>query len=101
MNFEVICSLPDQAIDFGSALKKQLFFSPRKLEITPKIQQSRSSFSRSKINRNCGLHVHVNVEDFTLKDMAILLAYWMKIENTLSFAIPSWRVDGAFVNERW
>ena len=50
----------------------------------------------AKINRNCGLHVHVNVEDFTLKDMAILLAYWMKIENTLSFAIPSWRVDGAF-----
>jgi hypothetical protein len=50
----------------------------------------------AKINRNCGLHVHVNVEDFSVKKMAILLAYWMKIENTLSFAVPFWRVDGAF-----
>jgi len=50
----------------------------------------------AKINRNCGLHVHVNVEDFSVTNMAILLAYWMKIENTLSFAVPAWRVDGVF-----
>jgi hypothetical protein len=50
----------------------------------------------AKTNRNCGLHVHVNVEDFTVRQVAILLAYWMKIEKTLSYAIPHWRVNGTF-----
>ena len=50
----------------------------------------------AKTNRNCGLHVHVNVEDFTIRRMAILLAHWMKIENTLSFSIPFWRVNGVY-----
>jgi len=31
-------------------------------------------------NKNCGLHVHVEVDDFDVNVMGVLLAYWMKTE---------------------
>jgi|694.fasta_scaffold96059_3 hypothetical protein len=34
-------------------------------------------------NTNCGLHIHVEVKDFTRKDISNLLARWMKVENLL------------------
>lgn len=45
------------------------------------------------INENCGLHVHVGIEDFSDNDVGILLARWMKIENIFCQMLPSHRID--------
>lgn len=34
-------------------------------------------------NLNCGLHIHVETADFTCRNMAILLARWLKIEDLM------------------
>jgi hypothetical protein len=36
-----------------------------------------------KTNLNCGLHIHVDVADFTQMQMGVLLARWLKVEETL------------------
>lgn len=36
-----------------------------------------------KTNLNCGLHIHVDVADFTCSQMGVLLARWLKVEETL------------------
>lgn len=41
-------------------------------------------------NLNCGLHVHVEVQDFSEEEMGVLLARWLKIESLLvSICHPS------------
>jgi hypothetical protein len=44
-----------------------------------------------KINQNCGLHFHINIDDFSFSKAGILIANWIKIENVLSHAVPSHR----------
>ena len=46
-----------------------------------------------KPNNNCALHVHVNIEDFRLDRAAILLAYWLKIENAFQQTVPPHRLS--------
>jgi hypothetical protein len=44
------------------------------------------------VNKNCGLHIHVDVSDFNVKNMGILLSRWLKIEDHLfSIVGPSRR----------
>jgi len=44
----------------------------------------------AQVNLNCGLHIHVEVSDFTEADMGILLSRWLKIEDFLiSICHPS------------
>ena len=42
-------------------------------------------------NRNCGLHVHVEVDDFDETDMGTFLVYWMKVEWLLLNAVSPLR----------
>ena len=44
-----------------------------------------------KVNRNCGLHVHVQVADFNPSLMGLLLARWLKIEPLLFHSCPYYR----------
>lgn len=37
--------------------------------------------SQIRTNRNCGLHIHVDVSDFTLNDIVFMLSRWIKIED--------------------
>lgn len=49
-----------------------------------------------EINNNCGLHVHVEVKDFTVGRMGILLARWLKIENVLRAICSASRQDNFY-----
>jgi hypothetical protein len=48
------------------------------------------------VNKNCGLHIHCDVSDFTVNEMGVLLARWMKIEPMLCNLMPSYRVDNYY-----
>ena len=41
-----------------------------------------------KVNNNCGFHVHVEVKDLNLTQIATIVAYWIKIEKVISLALP-------------
>ncbi len=45
-----------------------------------------------KINNNCGLHIHSNVFDFTVNQMGILLALWLKTEHIFRYIISNNRL---------
>lgn len=44
-----------------------------------------------RVNNNCGLHVHVDVSDFSEKQMGILMARWAKVENEFLKLVPRYR----------
>lgn len=48
------------------------------------------------INPNCGLHVHVDMHDFTTDEAAVLVARWIKIEQTLCGIVPPDRLKSKY-----
>lgn len=44
-----------------------------------------------EVNDNCGLHIHVEVKDFSTRDMGALLARWIKVEPWLFSACAARR----------
>ena len=50
----------------------------------------------ARVNRSCGLHVHVEVSDFTVRHIGILLAWWLKIEPVMFAAVPKYRTENIF-----
>lgn len=48
------------------------------------------------VNQNCGLHIHVEVKDFTQEQLGVLLAYWLKIEPFIYHACPKHRKDNVY-----
>lgn len=51
----------------------------------------RLSFYGCKTNKNCGLHVHVEVKDFSKENIGVLLAHWIKLEPWIQNMIPTHR----------
>ena len=49
-----------------------------------------------EINENCGFHIHAEATDFSCENLAIILSYWIKIENIISLALPESRKDNYF-----
>jgi hypothetical protein len=41
-----------------------------------------------KANHNCGLHVHAEVSDLTMDQVAVIVACWIKIERLMSMILP-------------
>jgi len=44
-------------------------------------------------NQNCGFHIHAEVKDCNALDVAVLLAYWIKIEPMICFLVSSKRLN--------
>lgn len=44
-----------------------------------------------KVNDNCGLHIHADSSDLTVNHVGTLLAYWIKLEKCLQYALPERR----------
>lgn len=42
-------------------------------------------------NLHCGLHIHVNAEDYTADDMSAMLGHWLRIEAVVAQALPDHR----------
>jgi hypothetical protein len=47
--------------------------------------------SGARVNRNCGLHVHVEIADFEKRDIGVLMACWIKIEKIVRLAVSKKR----------
>jgi hypothetical protein len=45
----------------------------------------------AQVNQNCGLHVHVGIPDFDVKDAGKLLARWIKLERFVVQMLPKHR----------
>lgn len=44
-----------------------------------------------QVNNNCGLHVHVDVSDFTEEQMGLLIFNWLRIEEIVFQSVPDLR----------
>lgn len=44
-----------------------------------------------RVNRQCGLHVHVDISDFNLSQAGSLMAAWLSIEPFMMQTVPSYR----------
>lgn len=51
--------------------------------------------SQAQINQSCGLHVHIDANDFTLADFKLLVKNWMAVEADLDKIMPSSRRGNA------
>lgn len=49
-----------------------------------------------KVNNNCGLHIHAEAHDLSKSQVGVLLAYWIKIERCLQFALPERRRENEY-----
>lgn len=49
-----------------------------------------------KVNKNCGIHVHVDVSDFSYEEVVAVMAYWIKIEHRFSHALPFNRINNEY-----
>jgi len=49
-----------------------------------------------KVNQNCGLHIHAEVVDLTTEQIAVIVAYWIKIEMLLSMILPLSRYQNEY-----
>jgi hypothetical protein len=49
------------------------------------------SESGLRCGEDCGLHVHVDISDFTVEQASVLLAYWIKIEKIVLKTVPFFR----------
>ena len=48
------------------------------------------------INNSCGFHIHANVSDLTTKQVGLVHAKWLKIEDFLLQAVPSHRINNTY-----
>lgn len=49
-----------------------------------------------KVNGNCGLHVHAEVADLSVEQIAVVVAWWIKCEMALSLALPLCRYQNEY-----
>jgi hypothetical protein len=49
-----------------------------------------------EVNNNCGLHVHVNIADFSPSQAGVLMARWIKIEPWIKQAVPRHRKNNKY-----
>ncbi|RTK97725.1 MAG: hypothetical protein EKK64_00490 [Neisseriaceae bacterium] len=41
-----------------------------------------------KVNKNCGFHIHADCQDLTKSQVAVVTAFWIKIESCLKYSVP-------------
>jgi hypothetical protein len=44
-----------------------------------------------QVNNNCGLHIHIDVSDFSPEQMGVLVFYWLQIEYIIFQSVPDTR----------
>jgi hypothetical protein len=49
-----------------------------------------------KANDNCAVHVHVDASDYTIEELASLVANWIKMEKIIKEAVPRRRITGVY-----
>jgi hypothetical protein len=55
--------------------------------------------TKIKTNHNCGMHVHVDVSDFSTEDIGVFINNWLCIENLVFSMVPSRRRFNKFCNK--
>lgn len=49
-----------------------------------------------QVSNKCGLHIHAEAVDLSVKNVSTILAYWIKIQKVISFALPLRRVNNIY-----
>lgn len=49
-----------------------------------------------KVNDRCGFHIHADAKDLGPRQIAVLMAYWIKSEDIIANMLPSHRVNNKF-----
>lgn len=50
----------------------------------------------SRVNDNCGLHIHAEAKDLTTSQVGILIAHWIKIESIIANSLPLRRIGNIY-----
>lgn len=79
----------------GIEISSRICSGKRDISIVSKVAKSVIECG-AKVNDHCGLHVHVDVSDFSESDIGKLLIYWMVVEQVLVFAMPQRRWDNRY-----
>lgn len=49
-----------------------------------------------RCGEDCGLHVHVDISDFSIEQASVLLAYWVKVEKIVLKSVPAHRSKSSY-----
>lgn len=50
----------------------------------------------SKVNDNCGLHIHAEAKDLSVQQVGVIISYWIKIQDVFSMSLPVRRRDNPY-----
>ena len=50
----------------------------------------------SRVNDNCGLHIHAEAKDLTTAQVGIIIAHWIKIEPMIANSLPLRRISNLY-----
>lgn len=49
-----------------------------------------------RVNKNCGMHIHAEMNDFPPEQLGVLLSYYFKIEHWIENMLPKYRVNNYY-----
>lgn len=52
--------------------------------------------NRVEVTPYCGMHIHVDASDLTIRQVGTIVAYWLKIERIMAMALPKRRRNNEF-----
>lgn len=56
--------------------------------------------AKARVNKTCGLHVHVDARDFSKGDLAKVIMYWPKVQTALFRKVSKYRKHSRWCNPR-
>lgn len=82
VKYDSTCGPMGKGIDYGWEVASYVGHTAEDIDLVAGAAEHLHKWGL-KTNKNCGLHVHIDVSDYDEYDMGVLLAYWVKIEPIL------------------
>jgi hypothetical protein len=93
-------SCGDYANQGGWEIASPVLFGYKGLGIISSVSKAIKE-AGAKTNKNCAFHIHCNVEDFSLNQLASLTAHWFKIEKIIYEMVPHHRRSSKYCIPLW
>jgi hypothetical protein len=87
IKYDSSCGVLGKPKDFGWEIASFKAIGSKQLKHIAEIAQHLKN-NDCKVNLNCGLHIHVDVSDFSIQDIGCLLIRWVKSEEFLFKTLP-------------
>lgn len=92
---DMSCGIDGSEGPSGIEVSTRICSGRRDISIISKAAKAISDRGAS-VNENCGLHVHVDISDFSENDLGRMILYWMVVEKVLILAMPQQRWDNKY-----